>query len=145
MKKLLILAICLALPILGCCTRTAPDGTVTKSFSNCIKAADEMVCNPPATVQSIAAVAAPLLATLLNVLVPASSEWVNANNAYTVALSIQSGICVGGGQLANFIAFLESNVFQKWQESVETTAAAKKMVREITAGDIVILKAWAGK
>ena len=55
MKKFLALVAVLAL-LSGCCAATAPDGTVTKSFSNCLTTGPVgFICNPTPAQQATAA------------------------------------------------------------------------------------------
>jgi hypothetical protein len=54
-KRLLVLIVVLAM-VGGCCANTAPDGTVTKSFSNCLTTGPlGFICSPTPAQQATAA------------------------------------------------------------------------------------------
>ena len=103
MKRLMILAMVLALMFTGCCSYTALDGTVTKSFPNCFKTAADKVCNAPQSVLNIADVVINLLKPEVAILVPGSAALL----AYVTAQNIKSTGCATLTSLNNLIAFIE--------------------------------------
>ena len=102
MKKLaiLILVISMALSFTG---------------ASCLTNIQQILCNPPANVVAVANAAAPVIAMIINLAVPGSAAWVNANNAAAIVSAIQSRVCIGITQLNTLIAFLESSMFKQAQ------------------------------
>ncbi|MHB8084292.1 MAG: hypothetical protein ACYDHZ_00500 [Dehalococcoidia bacterium] len=109
MKNLMILVLAIGLMLAGCCPRTNDStGVTTKSFTNCLATAQTMVCNPSPAVMAVINAAAPFLAQELNILVPGSKDYVTAENAQAVILSIQAVGCTSVTSLNTLIAYLQS-------------------------------------
>jgi hypothetical protein len=139
-KLIAVVVLCLAL-IGGCCAKTAQDGTKTESFLNCLEAAEKIACNPPQSVIIVAEAAIPIIEIAIGALVPGSAEWMTAvtagATAHTIVTSVQTGVCVGLGQLNNLIAFLESPQAKATQ--VKMLKRAKMAPAPL---DIAPLKVW---
>ena len=83
--------------------------------ASCLNNTQQILCNPPANVVAVANAAAPVIAMIINLSVPGSAAWVNANNAAGIVSTIQSRVCIGITQLNTLIAFLESSIFKQAQ------------------------------
>ena len=93
----------------GCCSRTAVDGTVTKSFSNCLSSSQDMVCSPSPAVMATLAAAGPILTYLAAILAPGSELLVGILTSQATINSIQAGLCVTVTELNNLIKVLSSS------------------------------------
>jgi hypothetical protein len=111
LKRLLFLSLCLVL-VSSCCLRTDSAGVTTKSFRNCAIAAQEMVCNPPDNVKAVVQIAAHIVAGIVNIAIPGSVEYFNAQTALNVINSIQQIGCTSLTALNQLIAFMQSPTFQ---------------------------------
>jgi hypothetical protein len=142
MKTLTVLILALILVVGGCCKKFDPVTQVeTESFSNCLESMNELACNPPASVLVVAAAAAPIIAILINTLLPGSEEWATAANAQAAITAIQKGVCISTKQLAALIVFLESNVFKTAQGQMITRRVILK-TGAIQVVDVKPLKDW---
>ena len=103
MKKILSLIMVTSLFLAGCCSLTAPDGTVTKSTANCFKTAQDKVCNAPPEVITIAQAVLSLLTPELATLVPGTAPFI----AYMTAQNIQATGCAVLTDLNTMIAFIQ--------------------------------------
>jgi len=128
----------------GCCSWTATDGTVTKSVSNCFKAAQDKACNPPAAVMTVINMAAPLLATFLNLAVPGSAVYINAANALELVKTVQNTGCIMLTDLNKLIAYLQSADFAQVQSTV-AMAEMKKGYKAQAPIDAQPLVDWRAK
>ena len=147
LKKALALLCALAFAsaaFAGCCSWTATDGTVTKSFSNCFKVAQDKACNPPAAVMAIVNMAAPLLVTFLNLAVPGTTAYINAANALVAVKTIQNTGCILLTDLNNLIAYLQSADFAQAQNMV-AAAEMKKGLKAQPPIDAQPLVDWRAK
>lgn len=119
MKSVMFTLVVLVAVLLAgsCCTRTDSQGVTTKSFLNCSQAAQEMVCNPTDSVKAIVQIATPIIAGIVNVAIPGSTAYFDAQRALNVLNSIQKVGCTSLTALNELIAFIKSDVFK--------TAAAK--------------------
>ncbi len=106
MEIAILVILALSLLLMGCCKNIDANGVETTSFSNCLQKSQDYVCNPSASVMVTVDAAAPVLAALLNTLVPQSAAWVNATNAISTVNTIQSGACVTVTALNNLIAMI---------------------------------------
>ena len=101
MKRIMISILCLAL--MGCCSYTATDGTVSKSFGNCFKTAQDKVCGATADQIAIADAVIALLKPVLSTLVPGSAAF----TAFVTAQSIKDTGCAVLSDLNVMIAFIQ--------------------------------------
>jgi hypothetical protein len=134
MKKLVVLTVVAAFLLCGCCERLV-NGTVTKSFPNCLIKAEAFICNPPPEVVSLLNTANPLFVEILNKLIPGTEEYVTVNSVAATANKIQAGGCVLMTQLDALISYLQTSVFK--------SAEAKMMAKKATkATDVQVLINW---
>ena len=119
MRKILALIIVLALPLSGCCTLIAPDGTTTKSAANCFKTAQDKVCNASPDVIAVAQVVISLLTPELATLVPGTAPFI----AYMTAQNIQATGCAVLTDLNTMIAFIQG---MNTQSKLVSVRAGKK-------------------
>lgn len=99
----LCILLALTLAVSGCCSFTAADGTVTKSFANCFKIAQTQVCNAdPAAIATADAVLA-ILKPIAGTLIPGSSAYL----ALITAQGIKDTGCATLTALNSLIAFLD--------------------------------------
>ena len=138
MRKLLVLVMVLALASIGCCTFTAPDGTVSKNFFNCLKIAQDKVCNATPEVMSVANMAVELAKYAISIAVPGSKEYMDAVGAYATATGIQATGCAMLTDLNKMIAFLRSPAAQ----AAETKLMAVKGPMKATAINVQPLIDW---
>ena len=102
MKKIILIVLAFGV-VMGCCSSTAPDGTVTKSTINCFKMAQDKVCNASPDVLSIADIVINLLKPEITTLIPDSAPYV----ALATAQSIKDTGCAAITGLNTMIAFIQ--------------------------------------
>lgn len=107
-KVVLALILSAAMLVAGCCT--GADGS--KSFMNCMRSAQTILCNPPADVVQAVNYVAPVIAMILNTAVPGTAAYINAVTAQQVVTALQAGACVTLTQLNQLIAYMQSDVFK---------------------------------
>ena len=103
MKKIMILYLAVAMALVGCCSLTAPDGTVTKSFSNCLATAQDKVCNASPDVLAVADTVIALVKPFIATALPGSAILM----AYVTATNIKTYGCAGIADLNLLIAFIQ--------------------------------------
>jgi hypothetical protein len=130
MKNVLAGLVVLAM-VSGCCTLTDINGVETKSFLNCLKAAQDKICNPPAVVIDMAKLAAPIIKTAISLLVPGSAEYLAAIDSAAAIDSILNTGCVGITNLNKLVAFLQTDAFKNAQ--AVSAVAKMKMAGAMTS------------
>ena len=121
MKRLLIVAALLiaASLLAGCCTKTLPNGTVTRNPWNCISTVNQKLCNPSQAQQDAAAKAVAFIEMAMQY-VPSSLQAVYLTAKGTFML-VKPGLCVGLDQLQAAIEQFDDAVRQV-QANVKATA-----------------------
>ena len=95
MKKLLITLVVLAMVVPACCTRVDPTTKVnTKSFANCLAAAQQLFCNPTAAQQAEAGAVLAFLTTGVQVATFVINVPITAAEVTQVFSLVQAGACV---------------------------------------------------
>ena len=115
MRKLMVLVMVLSLVSMGCCSLTAPDGTVTKSPLNCLKTAQDKVCNAPANVIAVIDAVITVAEMAVAAFVPGTAAYIAAVQSFGTAVSIKDGLCVSLTQLNQLIDFLQNPQVQAMQ------------------------------
>ena len=107
MKRILTLIVVLSLVALsGCaCPRADSSGVITKNTTNCMMAAQDIMCNPSPDVLVAANVVLTLLKGVANSYLPGTSEF----TAYVTAQNIAGVGCTTVTGLNGLIAYLQSN------------------------------------
>ena len=137
MRKYLVMAgflvLVMGLAYVGCCTLTAPDGTVTKNTANCFKVAQDKVCNASPDVISVADIVINLLKPEAAVLIPGSAPYI----ALVTAQGIKDTGCAVLTDLNTMIAFIQGL-------NTQTQLAAKKSGKKMASApiDVQALIIW---
>lgn len=141
MKKLF--AICflaIMLIVAGCCAKTAPDGTTTKSLANCFAKAEELICNPSDQVKADAAAGLAFIQAGLGFVGGVTGLPVGGIDAVRIFTSVQAGVCVGLKELQAALAYFDSLAAQ-----VQTKETAKGMKAAKPVPSLKALRAAAKK
>jgi hypothetical protein len=133
MKKVLVLYMIVALASFGCCTLTAPDGTVTKSFSNCLTTTQDKVCNASPDVLAVADTVLALVKPFIATALPGSAILM----AYVTATNIKTYGCAGITELNLLIAFIQGYNIQ-----APVAAKAGMMKAPLATIDVSPLLNW---
>jgi hypothetical protein len=138
MKKLISICVVVAMTMtFGCCTLEAPDGTLSQSFSNCFKTAQDRVCNAPVSVLNLADLALTLLKGVAEAYVPGSAE-------YTVFITAQNIKTTGCATLTNLNAMIDFFKSDK-AAALETKMMLKAGPMKAVAIDVQPLIDWRDK
>jgi len=112
MKKFLVVLVVLAMamaPIMGCCTKVDPVSKAsTKTFGNCLTAAQDLLCNPTASQQAAAAAVLAFITSgidIANIVVPVP---ITAAEVQLVFSVVQSGGCILATDLQKALAWYAS-------------------------------------
>ena len=126
MKKILVLIVVLsimALPLGGCCTRVDPVTKAnTKTFGNCVAAAQDLLCNPTDQQKAEAASVVAFLAGGVQVAGIFINVPITAAEVVAIFGMVQSGGCV----LANDMQ-LALSWYAALSAALNTQAAAAKL------------------
>ena len=113
MKRLSIVAallIAASLLLVGCCTKTLPNGTITRNPWNCIATVNQKLCNPSQAQQDAAASAVAFIEMAM-AYVPANLQAIYLTAKGTFLL-VKPGLCVGLDQLQAAIEQFDDAVRQ---------------------------------
>ena len=103
-KGVLVLVSILAL-VGGCCTRTNVNGVTTKSFTNCLTTAQQMLCNPTDAEKASALAIENFLTSGAVVVGAIAGIPITPAAAQAVFVTIASGACVVATDLQNALAW----------------------------------------
>ena len=109
MKKYLAILVVLAVAVGGCCTRIDPVSKAsTKTFSNCVATAQDILCNPSPAQQAAAAAVLAFIASgidVANIIVPVP---ITAAEVQLVFSVVQAGGCILATDLQKALAWYAS-------------------------------------
>jgi hypothetical protein len=113
MKRVLVFLVILAMGFAsGCsCPRADSNGVITKSFSNCLLTAQDIVCNPSAEVLAETNVFLAIIKGVAEAFVPGTAAFmarITAENIATIGCATVTG-------LNGLISYMQSTQFQQAQ------------------------------
>ena len=99
--------------------------------ATCTGQVQEMACNPPASVITVAQAAAPLVAVAINMAIPGSAAYVNAVTVQGAVDALLGGACVSLTQLNALIAWMQSDTAKTLQAKAMVKAGPAKATAAI--------------
>jgi hypothetical protein len=132
MRRILILMVVLAmaaLPLAGCCTRVDPVTKVsTKTFGNCVAAAQDILCNPTDQQKAAAAAALAFITSGISIASLVVNVPITPAEVQLVFGAVQGGGCVLAADMMKALAWYAAVTADLQNQAVAGKAAGLKAV-----------------
>ena len=145
MKRILILAVVLslfALPLSGCCKRVDPTTQVTtKAFTNCVSAAQNILCNPTDQQKAAAAAALAFITSGIQIAGLVTNVPITPAEVQLVFGVVQNGGCVVTSTMMEALAWYAALTVQLQNQAAAGKANGLKAMVNVPP-DISPLYVW---